>query len=304
MRVIIAGGSGLIGTALAEKLLTEGHQVSILSRGPSRKRLPTRAQAARWDGRTPDGWQHLVEEADAIVNLVGENLGKSKWTPARKALILNSRTMAGQAITAAVQAANHKPGVLLQASAVGYYGTTDDKKLDENQPPGDDFMAQVCVQWEDSTRLVEELGVRRIVIRSGVVLAAGSDILNKFLLQFHLFGGGPLGSGKQWLPWIHITDQIDAMLFLIKNELADGAYNLMSPEPATNAQFGKTLGKLIRRPYWIPVPAFALKLVLGEMSNLVLDGQRAIPRRLLEAGYNFRFVDLELALRSLLSKKS
>jgi uncharacterized protein len=300
MKVILAGGSGLIGTALAKYILAEGGQVFILSREPAQHRIPPGAEGVKWDGKTAQGWQDLVEEVDAIVNLTGENLGKGRWTQARKQKFASSRIDPGRAIVAAVQGAKQKPEVILQASAVGYYGVTGERVLDESQPPGSDYMAQLCVQWEDSTQPVEAMGVRRVVTRSGIALAKGGDILEKFLLQFRLFGGGPLGSGKQWLPWIHIADLVSAMMFLLKNKQMRGVYNLMSPEVVRNEQFGKTLGKVMRRPYWFPVPAIALKLVLGEMSSMVLEGQRAVPQRLLDAGFEYQFNDLESALRDLI----
>ncbi len=189
MKVILAGGSGLLGRALAEKLIAAGDQVIILTRRPQKVSLPAGAEAAAWDGQTPEGWQHLVDEADAVVNLAGENLGKGRWTNERKKLFASSRVDPGQAIVAAISGAKKKPSVVLQASAVGYYGKSGDRILDENEPPGSDYFSQLCVQWEDATRPVESMGVRRAVFRTGIVLAQGGEILDKFLLQFRLFGG-------------------------------------------------------------------------------------------------------------------
>lgn len=296
MKVIIAGGSGLIGKALTKKLLEDGNSVWVLSRNPDQARLVEGALGVRWDARSPEGWVDLVEQADAIVNLVGENLASGRWTEERKRRFLNSRVQAGQAIVAAVAQAHKRPSVVVQSCAVGYYGPGDDRILEEDAPAGSDSMARLCVQWEQSSQAVRDLGVRHVITRQGIVLARGGDILNNFELQFNLFGGGPLGSGRQWISWIHFQDMVNVIRFLLQDETTSGVYNAMSPQPVTNANFGKTLGKVMRRPYWFPVPAFALRLVLGEMSSMVLEGQRAIPRRLLDAGFQFEFPDLQAAL--------
>lgn len=299
MNVIIAGGSGLIGDALAQKLLEEGSKVWVLSRNPDQSRLAKGVFGVRWDARSPEGWVDLVEQADAIVNLAGENLASGRWTNERKRRFLNSRVEAGRAIVAAVEQAHKRPSVVVQACAVGYYGPSDDRILEEDAPAGSDSMAQICVQWEQSSQAVRDLGVRHVITRQGIVLARGGDILNNFELQFNLFGGGPLGSGRQWISWIHIQDMVNVIRFLLHYETTSGVYNALSPEPVTNANFGKTLGKVMRRPYWFPVPAFALRLVLGEMSSMVLEGQRAMPRRLLDAGFQFEFPGLDAALMDL-----
>ncbi len=302
MKWILAGGTGLIGTALCKQLLAEGEQVWVLSRNPQPSGLPAGAEGWRWDGRTPDGWGHLVEEADYIACLAGENLGAGRWTASRKRAFYTSRVEPGQAIVEAVRRANHKPRAVLQASAVGYYGNSGDTVLTEQSPAGPDYLSQLVVDWENSTGGLEGLGLRRVITRTGIVLARGGEILNKFRLPFRFFVGGPLGSGRQWLPWIHLQDQISAMISLMRNESAQGVYNLTGPNPVRNAEFGKALGQVMRRPYWMPVPAFALRLALGEMSQMVLEGQRAVPARLLESGFSFKYPELEPALRDLLGK--
>lgn len=302
MNVLIAGGSGLIGSSLTQALLQAGNKVWILSRSPERVRLPAGAQAVGWDAATTQGWGEWIEHVDAMVNLTGENLGAGRWTATRRARFYSSRVDSGKAILAAIAQAASKPKVLIQSSAIGYYGNGGDRELDESSPAGSDSLAQLCVDWENSTRAVEELGVRRVVIRTGVALAPDAEVFKRLSLPFRLFVGGPVGSGRQWLAWIHMTDVIAAIQFLIENPAAQGPYNLTAPQPVRNADFGRLLARVMRRPYWMPVPAFALKLVLGEMSRLVLDGQRAVPRRLLEAGYPFRYSQLETALHSLLAK--
>jgi uncharacterized protein (TIGR01777 family) len=301
MRVVITGGTGLIGRALAADLAADGHEVILLSRTPDRVTgLPAGVRAEGWDGRTAAGWGPLADGAQAIVNLAGENLGAGRWTAERKRRIRDSRLNAGRAVVEAVQAAGQPPRVVVQSSAVGYYGPQGDQELAEEAPSGSDFLARLCVEWEASTAPVEALGVRRVVIRSGVVLHASDGALPRMLLPFKLFAGGPLGNGRQWLSWMHIADEVAAIRFLIEKEEAAGAFNLTAPHPLTNAEFGRVVGRVLGRPAWMPAPVFALRLVLGEMATMVLDGQRAAPRRLLAMGFAFRFPQAEAALRDLL----
>ncbi len=302
MRVIIAGGTGLIGRALAADLVQDGHHVIVLSRTPERYtgRLPAGVQVERWDARRAEGWAHLADGADAIVNLAGENIAAGRWTPERKRRIRESRLNAGRAVVEAVQAASNRPRVVVQASAVGYYGPCGDEEVTENHPPGSDFLARVCVEWEASTAPVEELGVRRPILRTGIVLSTEGGALPRMLPPFKLGLGGRLGSGRQWFPWIHIRDEVRAIRFLVEREDASGPYNLTAPNPVTNAEFTRALGRVLGRPALLPVPALALKVLFGEMATVLLDGQRAVPRRLLEAGFSFEFTDVEAALRDLL----
>ncbi len=300
MRVIITGGTGLIGRALAASLVADGHEVILLSRDPQGARgLPPGARVERWDGCTAAGWGHLADGADAIVNLAGANLSGGWWTEKRKALLRASRLNAGQAVLAAVQAASRKPRVVVQASGIGYYGPRGDEDVEESAPPGGDWLSGLAVEWEDSTRPVEALGVRRVVVRSAVVLDPRALLWRLLLLPHRFFLGGPLGSGRQGLPWIHIADEVGAIRFLIREEGARGPFNLVAPHALTNAELERLLGQALGRPAWFRVPAWLLRLVLGEMSMLVLTGQRAVPRRLIDLGYTFRFGRLEEALRDL-----
>lgn len=300
MNILISGGTGFLGRAFAQAFLSLGHSVTVLSRNPQTAHVPAGVQVAGWDGATPTGWGHLIETTDALVNLAGENIGASRWSLERKARIHDSRVRAGQAITAAVQQASHRPAVLVQSSAVGYYGVGDDRALDEDSPAGTDWLSSICLDWEASTQPVEALGVRRAIIRTGLVLSAQEGVLPRMLLPFRLFVGGPVGSGRQWLSWIALADMIGAVQFLFENDDCQGEFNLTAPQPVTNAQFGKTLARVMRRPYWMPAPAFALQLAFGEMSTLVLDGQRVLPKNLLERGYSFRFSELQPALEAIL----
>nr|WP_290669254.1 TIGR01777 family oxidoreductase [Ardenticatena sp.] len=303
MRILITGGTGLIGRALAADLARDGHEAIVLSRTPERYagQLPPGVRAERWDGRTADGWGDLADGADAIVNLAGENIASGRWTAERKRRIRESRLHAGQAVVQAVEAATAKPRVVVQASAVGYYGPCGDEIITEDHPPGNDFLADVCVAWEASTAAVEAHGLRRPIIRTGVVLSREGGALPRMLPPFKLGLGGPLGSGRQWFPWIHIRDEVRAIRFLIEHPEAHGPYNLSAPTPVIDAEFTKALGRVLNRPALIPVPALVLKLLFGEMATVLLDGQRAIPHRLQEAGFTFTFEQVEHALRDLLS---
>jgi hypothetical protein len=301
MRVLITGGSGLIGQALADSLAGDGNEVMILSRRPERVTgLPAGVSAKWWDGHTTEGWDPLVDGTDAIINLAGENISSGRWTDKRKRDILESRLNAGRAIVQAVEAATRKPRVAVQASGVGYYGPCGDEEITEETPPGHDFLAQVAVAWEASTAPLEALGLRRVVIRTGVVLSTAGGALPRMLLPFRLFAGGRLGTGRQWFPWIHIADEVRAIRFLIENETATGPFNLTAPVPLSNAEFSRLLGEQLRRPALIPIPGFILRLLFGEVATVLLDGQRAIPQRLLQLGFTFQFPEADLALRDLL----
>jgi uncharacterized protein len=311
VRIVISGGTGLIGRALVEVLTAAGWEVVILTRQPASHRadLPGKVRLAEWDGRTVAGWLQWLEGAEAVINLAGENLAgegllPDRWTEPKKRRIRESRLDAGQAIVRAIAATAVKPKALIQASAVGYYGLTGDKIITEETGPGDDFLAQLCIEWEAVSSPVEAEGVRRVVIRTGLVLSREGGPLPKTVLPFKLFAGGRLGHGRQWWPWIHLEDHVQAIRFLLERSEATGAFNLTAPNPVTNAEFSETLGRVLKRPSWLPAPAFALRLALGEAATMVLDGQRAVPRRLLELGFDFRFPNLEEALRDLLESKN
>jgi uncharacterized protein (TIGR01777 family) len=309
MRIVVTGGTGLIGKALAESLAADQHDVIVLSRSPEKSSVLVSVRVERWDGRTASGWGMLVDGADAVVNLAGESIGgenmvalvTKRWTPERKQLIRSSRVNAGMAVQQAIEAAKQKPGVLIQASAVGYYGVRGDEEITENTLAGDDALAKICLDWEATTANVEEMGVRRAVIRTaGVVMSTQGGALPFMLLPFKLFAGGPLGSGKQWFSWVHIQDQVRAIRFLIDNPDASGAFNVCAPNPLTNADLSRVIGRVMRRPSFMPMPAFAMRLLLGEKATLVLDGQRQMPKRLQQMGFQFHCPDVESALRDLL----
>lgn len=305
MRVIITGGTGLIGSALAASLGADGHEVVVLSRNPAQYTTPAGVRAEKWDGKTAESWGHLADGADAIVNLAGESVAgeglfPSRWTPERKERILQSRLNAGKAVVQAIEAAQVKPKVLIQSSAVGYYGPRGDELVDETALPGNDFLAQVVIEWEGSTAVLEAMDVRRVLIRTGVVLSPNGGALRPLVLPFKLFAGGPIGSGNQWFPWIHIEDEVQAIRFLIENETAQGVFNLSAPHPLTNKAFARVIGQVLKRPSFIPVPAFALQLMFGEVATALLTGQRAIPQRLQTMNFTFKYPEAPAALRNLL----
>ncbi len=300
MKVLISGGSGLIGSALTRSLLNDGHSVWILTRRPLGAGLPVGAETVVWDGKTNAEWLDVFSKMDAVVNLAGETVGKWPWNEQRKKNILESRVNAGKVIAEAFQKVEKKPGILIQSSGIGYYGACGISPVTENSPAGDDFMASVAVDWEDSTRIVDDIpGVRRAIIRTSLVLDARQGVLPLMALPVRLFAGGPLGRGTQGVSWIHIDDEVRAIRFLIENDSARGAFNLSAPNPLSNAEFIRVLARALSRPYWLPAPAFALRLLLGEMSTLLLDGQFALPQGLTKLGFNFRYSSAELAFRAL-----
>lgn len=314
MRVIITGGTGFIGRQLAEELLAHGYEVVALSRNPDAANgLPAGVRIERWEARTSAGWGELADGAGvdggvAIVNLAGENLAgdgflPTRWTAERKARLRDSRLNAGKAVVEAVELAKVKPKVVIQSSGIGHYGSRDDKLLTEDDPPDSDFLAQLTVDWEASTAAVTRHGVRHASIRSAVVLTPDDGALKRLILPFKLFAGGPMGSGKQGFPWIHPADEVGAIRFLIENEAAHGPFNLVAPEAVTFAQFGVTLARVMGRPYWFPVPGFALRAALGEVASTVLEGQRAAPKKLLDMGYKFKCPTTEVALRDVIGRR-
>ena len=299
MRIFLTGGTGLIGTALTGALLKDGHQVWTLTRqDPERFPSNPGLTLVPWDGRTTTGWGSLVSQMEAVINLAGESLSNWPWTKSRKQRFLESRVNAGRAITEAIRAASPRPRVLIQISGINHYGTTG-AMADESTPPGDDFLARLTVDWEGATKEVESLGVRRAVLRLGVVLSERGGLFSLMALPVKLFLGGRLGSGKQAVPWVHLADVVGAILFALGNEAASGPFNLIAPEPISNADFYKALAKGLHRPYWFPTPAFLLRLALGEMSVLVVEGRYAQPKRLLEAGYRFDVANIAEAMKRL-----
>lgn len=295
MNIMISGGTGLLGTALTQSFHADGHKVFVLSRGNSTR---SNIQIVKWDARTTDGWGHLVNEMDVVIHLAGRSTASWPWTAAKKKSFEDSRILPGLALAQAIREATRRPSLFVQVSGINYYGLHGDL-ADEATPPGDDFLAQLTVRWEDATKSVEELGVRRLVLRTPPVLARENVILKLIALPVQIFFGGTLGSGKQPFPWIHFKDWVGAVRHLMANENAHGMYNLIAPSQTTLSEFTRQLAKILHRPYWFPVPAFLMRNVLGEMSVLILDGRFSQPKRLIESGYTFQFPGPREALTDL-----
>ncbi len=295
MNIMISGGSGFLGRALTKKLIADGHKVFILTRGAE---TVEGAQMIQWDAKTTNGWGNLVNNMDAVIHLAGKSLSTFPWTSTTKRSFHDSRVLSGRAIASAMSQATRRPKILVQASGINYYGVTG-ATADESTPPADDFLAQLTVEWENATKPVEELGVRRVVVRTSVVLAKNGGMLSLMALPIKLFAGGPMGDGKFAVPWIHVNDWVGAVRHLIADENARGAYNLIAPTLTSNADFNRALANVLHRPYWLPTPAFILRILLGEMSVLVVEGRYAQPKRLLESGYQFQFENVKSAFGDL-----
>lgn len=295
MNIMIAGGTGLLGTALTKSFLDDGHKVFVLSRTPSNR---SDVQIVEWDARSTNGWGHLVNEMDVVIHLAGRSTSAWPWTAAKKKSFEDSRILPGLALAQAIQNATRRPSLFVQVSGINHYGLQGDL-ADESTPPGEDFLAQLTVKWEDATQSVEGLGIRRLVLRTPPVLSRDNVIMKLIALPVQLFVGGPIGSGKQAFPWIHIKDWVGAIRYLMANENARGVYNMIAPAQTSLVDFTKVLANILHRPYWFPVPAFLMRNVLGEMSILILEGRFSQPKRLLESGYKFQFPGPQEALTDL-----
>lgn len=299
--ILITGGTGLIGRRLVADLAEDGHSIVVLTRSPDRVTdLPAGARAVGWDAESTEGWGELADGALGIVHLAGESVAEGRWTDEKKLRIRASRINSTLAVKSAIEAAETKPKFLIQASAVGFYGSRGDEILTEDSTSGDDFLAQVSREWEASSAEVEDMGVRRPVIRTGVVLHPDGGALSKMLPPFKMGLGGPLGSGGQFMPWIHLDDEISAIRYLIESDDATGPYNLTAPHPVRNRELAQSLGRALGRPAVIPTPKMALRLLFGEMAEMLLASQRVVPDRLSDSGFTFRFRDVDRALEDLL----
>lgn len=306
-RILIAGGSGLLGRALAHRLAGAGRDIVLLSRAAAGSaptlKLPPGCRVAAWDARTATGWLDLAEGAFAIVNLAGESIAGGRWTAQRKERIRESRRRATAAVIEAISLVRTPLRVLVQASAVGYYGNRADELLDEGSPAGDGFLARTVRDWEAASAAAESFGVRRVLARTGVVLAREGGALPKMALPFRFGMGAILGSGRQWMPWIHLEDEVAALQFVIENENARGVMNFVAPALVTQTEFSHELARALRRPLFLRAPAWTLRAGLGEMADLVLQSQRVVPQRLLELGFRFRFPRLGAALGDLFRRR-
>ncbi len=295
MHILLTGGTGLIGRQLCRHWLAQGHRLTVLSRTPESVARICGAQVLGV-GRLQD----VIGAVDAVFNLAGAPIADRPWTHKRKALLWSSRVSLTESLLAWLERLEHKPAVLISGSAVGWYGDGGERELTEDSGPvQDDFPSQLCIAWEETAARAEALGIRVVLVRTGLVLAAEGGFLSRLLLPFKLALGGPIGNGRQWMPWVHIRDQIALIDFLLHKADARGPYNACAPHPVRNREFAKTLGQVLHRPAFMPMPAFALKVGLGELSGLLLGGQKALPGRLLAAGFTFQFTELRAALDDL-----
>ena len=287
MRILLTGGTGFIGSRLRARLETARHTVRVVSRGP--------AGDVTWE---PDAIRTAAAGSDAVVHLAGENLIGRRWTSRQKGVLRSSRVDTTRRLAEAV--ADAKPRVFITASAIGYYGASADRRFTAGDPPGDDFLARLCADWEAARQPALDAGVRTATIRIGVVQGRGGGALAKMLLPFRLGVGGPVGSGRQWVSWIHVDDLLGMFEWIIENESTQGVYNGTAPNPVSNRELSKALGRVLHRPAVLPAPGFALRIALGEVAGLLLEGQHVTPDRAVAAGFTFRFPEIEPAFRDLL----
>ena len=305
MKVAITGATGFVGTRLVQRLHKEGHQIIILTRNTTsaRRNFPAQTfpnvEIVAYTPTTSGAWQDVIAGCDGVVNLAGEPIAETRWTPEHKREILNSRQLGTQKIVEAIAKANPKPTVLVNASAIGYYGTSETATFDENSASGEDFLAQVCQAWEAEAQKVRELGLRLVILRLGIVLGLGGA-LGKMITPFKLYAGGPIGSGRQWFSWIHIDDVVNLIVQALTNPQLEGVYNATAPNPVRMNDLSQTMGQVMNRPSWLPVPAFALEALLGDGAIVVLEGQQVLPKRALEAGIKYQYPNLQPALQDIL----
>jgi len=298
MRLVVTGATGFIGTPLCARLLEQGHTLTLLTRGSPRDPGGATKRWLHWTPGTLGEWGTALNGVDGAINLAGEPIAAKKWTQLQRHRIETSRVDGTNSLVQAIARAAVKPKFLISASAVGYYGPRGDETVTEETPPGDDFLSFVCRKWEEEAKKAEQFGLRVVCLRTGIVLGTGGGALTKMVEPFKFFVGGPLGSGQQWMSWIQLEDHIRLILELIENTQVSGPVNATAPNPRRNKEFCQILGKVMHRPCWAPVPGFALKLVLGDMANMLLTGQRVIPAAAQKLGFQFRYPTLEEALQA------
>jgi uncharacterized protein (TIGR01777 family) len=301
MKVAITGATGFVGSRLVQKLQKQGHQPLILTRNreAALKAFPT-MEVVTYTPTESGSWQDAIAGCDALVHLAGEPIAQNRWTPKQKEEILNSRKLSTQKIVEAISKANPKPTVLVNASAIGYYGTSETATFDETSPSGNDFLAEVCQAWEAEAQKVKEAGVRLVILRLGIVLGDGGA-LAKMIPPFQLFAGGPIGTGRQWFSWIHRDDLVNLILEALTRSDLEGVLNATAPNPVRMSELCQTLGETLNRPSWLPVPGFALEALLGEGSKLVLEGQQVLPKRTTSYGFKYQYLTVKEALAEILT---
>ncbi len=305
-RVVVTGATGLIGKRLCERLVQQAYQVVIFSRSPqrARKSVPGAAEYIAWDYRNVQGgWVGALNGAYGVVHLAGAPIFGKRWSESYKAELRDSRVLGTRALVEAMQSLQEKPEVFVSGSAVGYYGHRDDRPLDESAAPGTDFLARLCVAWEEEASKASALGIRTVLLRTGIVLDANEGALAQLKTAFQLYMGGPVLPGTQWFSWVHVDDLVGIILLALENSQAMGPINGTAPEPLTNRDFSATLGKVMGVPSWLPVPGFGLKILLGELADNLVHGQRVLPNKAQELGYEFRYPTAQQALHQLLPQR-
>lgn len=309
MKVAITGATGFVGTRLVERLQAEGHQILILTRSPAQAALLfpkskfSNLQVESYNPQTTGDWQTKLAGWDGVVNLAGTPIAEQRWTATRKQDILDSRRVTTQRLVEAISQANPRPSVLVNASAIGYYGTSETARFDESSASGQDFLAQVCQSWEAEASKVKELGLRLVVLRLGIVLEKNGGALARMLPPFQLFAGGPIGSGRQWFSWIHREDVVNLILQALTDSKLEGVFNATAPNPVRMAELCNVLGQILHRPSWLPVPDLALELLLGDGAKVVLEGQQVLPQRTLAAGFSYQYPTVKQALEAILATR-
>lgn len=300
MKVAVTGGTGFIGSHLVDRLQAEGHQVLLLVRNvqKAQQRFP-KAEVVAYQATASGDWQQSIAGCDGVVNLAGEPIA-NRWTDNSKQEILESRSVGTAKIVEAIAQSNPKPTVLVNASAVGYYGTSETAVFDETSGVGKDFLAQVCQAWEAEAEKVKASGTRLAIVRIGIVLGPDGGVLAKMMFPFQLFAGGPLGDGKQWVSWIHREDLVSLIIKALTDSSVTGVLNGTAPNPVSMSELCQDLGNIIGRPSWLPVPGFALELLLGEASKLVLEGQKVLPQKTEATGFKFQYPTIKVALSQIL----
>ncbi|MBM4261586.1 MAG: TIGR01777 family protein [Deltaproteobacteria bacterium] len=296
MKLVVTGASGFVGSVLTESLLQDGHSLTLLTRRAPDSPSHTSKRWLHWTPGASGDWEGAIDGCDGIINLAGEPIAKRRWSVRRKEKIRLSRIGATSVLVDAIAKAAQKPKFLINASAIGYYGHRGAEMVDEESGSGDDFLASVCRDWEAEALKAEQLGCRVVPLRTGIVLGAGAGALGKMLPPFQCFVGGPLGDGHQWMSWIHVDDEVGLIRFVLENEKAHGPVNATAPNPVTNKDFSKTLARVMKRPCFLSVPAFALRGIFGEAAEMLLGSQRVIPKVATELGYQFRYPTLSGAL--------
>ena len=304
MKIIVAGGTGWLGSVLTASLVADQHEVIILTRRPPVATPEAAERHVSWDGRTLGPWVTEVAGADAIVNLSGAPIAPARWTTARKRTLRASRIESTRTLVAALEATPRRPAVLVSASAIGYYGDRGDENVAENDPPGHDFLAELCRDWEAEATRATALGVRVVLPRLGVVLGPDGGALLPLAMISRFFLGGPIGTGRQWMPWVARTDVVALLRFALTRPEVSGPINVVSPNPVRNEELAREIGKALGRPSWISAPPFMLRLILGEFADTLLTGQRALPTTALKLGFEFTRPTLSGALATTLRPPS